>query len=207
MYPWRHFSLWTDPNNFHLLKLFYDKSEFEMKKYPEPRSQLFKTTFKCSWCSNLRPLVESHFSTYLEMAVIACNPMKYLLMDDLIMCGTCARDREREPTLPEPSNRFYRPRRSINGEYDIERRLPVLRYGMPCGSEAQLIINNSDTGKLKQGYYTLVSNYQSEIYTDIRTRIKFFDVLHPRYRIDSSLFDILYINLAINLQWANTPKN
>jgi hypothetical protein len=196
MYPWRHFSLWTDPNNLPLLKMVYDKTESEMVKYPELIKKLIQTTYRCSWCLVCRPLTESMSTTYIEMTVIACNPMKYLLNDDLIMCKHCLENKTRPFTLPEPNYRFYRPSLFGLDSMDISRSCPLRRRNI---GQTQLIISTGYNSKPKiENYFTLVSAYYMGE-SDVKTRSKFMKDLHPRYQIDMCLFDILYINLIINI--------
>lgn len=198
MYPFEHFSLWTDPKNHHLLRFFYDKTETELGslacagEYTELRTQLFQTTYTCSWCMKERPISHKR-APYLELLRIACNPMKYLVAGDLIMCYECALDDERPPIHPISINWFRvatRPRVSF---VILKRALKNSRLEW----FNQVIVNNSANFHPNvNGYYLMISNYTSDdssvTDSDVKARARNIETLHPRYQVGSSLFDILY---------------
>lgn len=226
MYPYAFFSLWN-PENAHTLRLFYGKTEKEIyaciddyrkrhttgeegvptknraKDQTKDVTTLLNTTFRCSCCAQDKKLVPDkyrrRYSSYLEMVIIACNPKKYLLPQDLIVCGDCIRMRAPFTPSPEPN---YKLNLSKSRPFSIDLRKRPFQCCMGEGhhSDNHAVINVSPYIVPPQikGYYFFISNYYGDK-TDAKARSEAIPRLHPRYQIDLSLFDMLYLRFYYEL--------
>jgi hypothetical protein len=80
------FSLWTDVSNATLLEKTHDKKLEDLNE-DNVDIKVCATHFTCYFCKRTKKLREHHYSTVDDLIVIASNPSRYLLIDEVITCG------------------------------------------------------------------------------------------------------------------------
>jgi len=192
MYPHEHFSLWTDKCNIDLLRVCYDKTEFDIMENQELRRKIIKTTYLCSWRYKHIRLAEKHQTKYVEIILIACNPMKYLMKGEFLMCTNCMVNKSRPYLRPEPVVRFLKSN-PAGFYFTNTTHENAMRH---IGFDVRLLYTGTNVRQLiaNDRYHLLISNYSDEPQSDVRARTEHLNTIHPRYQIDSTLFDMIYIN-------------
>ena len=80
------FSLWTDVSNKSLLEEAYNKNRKELRE-GDIDKKVCATHFTCYFCKQSKLLSNYPHSTVNDLIVIASNPSRYLLIDEVITCG------------------------------------------------------------------------------------------------------------------------